>query len=423
VRSEAAGPESESPVDAIHPDRSSDASPSAYERELSTQMETGLGACGAAVANLAATRITPSVAELSDDDSRLDALMEQLGDLEPIPISGIRRSSETTPQRRRRWLIIDDSTDVRRSLALSLNGLGYEAIQARNGMEGLKEMQQSLFDGVFCDFAMPVMEGTECVSQFREWETVNRPWDRQLIIGISEHPHLNNKGQGLKAGMDMFYPKPITANTLVNIHAIQDVALRMVKLDDWHRKMLQANIGSGGSSASEGPQSTRLGGLSATLPPPFSGPAATMTLSPETLDRVTQPPTCLIAACVRMMQPDPFPNLLESKGWKVIIINNGVDCLKLLQVRNWDAVLVDDDLPQLAGVACITTFRHWEAMSRTTSIQKNVFLVCAGHAPSPLDGRAVNQPPNGFNGVLPRPVPLQDFEYLLISDFERGGSA
>jgi CheY-like chemotaxis protein len=262
-----------------------------------------------------------------------------------------------------------------------------------------------------------------CVSQFREWETVNRPWDRQLIIGISEHPRLNNKGQGLKAGMDMFYPKPITANTLVNIQAIQDVALRMVKLDDWHRKMMQANIGSGDLSASGDPQSTRLGGLAASLLPPFSELAATMTLSTETLERVTQPPTCLIAACVRMMQPDPFPNLLESKGWKVIIINNGVDCLKLLQVRNWDAVLVDDDLPQLSGIACITTFRHWEAKSRTTSIQKNLFLVCDGHVPSPLDGRAVNQPPNGFNGVLRRPVPLQDFEYRLISDFERRGSA
>jgi CheY-like chemotaxis protein len=346
--------------------------------------------------------------------------MEQLGDLEPIPISGIRRSSEATPQRRRRWLVIDDSTDVRRSLVFSLNGLGYEAIQATNGMEGLKEMQQSLFDGVFCDFAMPIMDGLSCVSKFREWEMVNRPWDRQLIIGISEHPHLNNKGQGLKTGMDMFYPKPITANTLVNIQAIQDVASRMVKLDDWHRKMLQANVGSGESSAREGPL---LGGLAATLPPPFAEHAATMTLSAETLERVTQPPTCLIAACVRMMEPDPFPNLLESKGWKVIIINNGVDCFKLLQVRNWDAVLVDDDLPQLDGVACITTFRHWEAKSRTTSIQKNVFLVCAGHVPSPLDARAVTQPPNGFNGVLRRPVPLQDFEYLLISDFDRGGSS
>jgi hypothetical protein len=172
VRAEQPGLESGCPVDAVPPERSSGTSPSLYERELSALVETGLGfqsgqlcrpagGCGAAVANLAATRITPSVAELSDDDSRLDALMEQLGDLEPIPISGIRRSSDTTPQRRRRWLIIDDSTDVRRSLVLSLNGFGYDAIQATNGMEGLKEMQQSLFDGVFCDFAMPILVGTE----------------------------------------------------------------------------------------------------------------------------------------------------------------------------------------------------------------------------------------------------------------------
>jgi CheY-like chemotaxis protein len=71
-----------------------------------------------------------------------------------------------------------------------------------------------------------------------------------------------------------------------------------------------------------------------------------------------------------MAPPDLFPQLLEAKGWKVATVNDGPDCQKL-QVRMGDAVLIDDDLPKIAGVACISAFRQWEAHHRG-SIQKSV---------------------------------------------------
>jgi CheY-like chemotaxis protein len=103
----------------------------------------------------------------------------------------------------------------------------------------------------------------------------------------------------------------------------------------------------------------------------------------------------------------------------VITVNDGPDCLKLLQVRMWDAVLIDDDLPKIAGVACISAFRQWEAHNRG-SIQKSVFLVCDGNVPSPSDKSSVVQPPNGCNGVLRRPIPVEDFEYLLQANTLNG---
>jgi two-component system response regulator VanR len=47
-----------------------------------------------------------------------------------------------------------------------LEKLGYEVSQAANGMEGLKELQGSLFDLTLCDFlVMPVMDGLDCVQK------------------------------------------------------------------------------------------------------------------------------------------------------------------------------------------------------------------------------------------------------------------
>ena len=107
--------------------------------------------------------------------------------------------------RERRALVIDDSSVVRKSLAMALKRkLGYSVSLAVDGLDGLNKLRETPFDLCLCDFLMPVMDGMDCVKQFREWEKENRPWDRQLIIGISAHASANDGGRGIKAGMDDF---------------------------------------------------------------------------------------------------------------------------------------------------------------------------------------------------------------------------
>ncbi len=61
--------------------------------------------------------------------------------------------------RKKRALVIEDSMVVRKTLLTRvLSKLGFEAAQAFDGMEGLKELQCSLFDVVLCDFLMPMMD-------------------------------------------------------------------------------------------------------------------------------------------------------------------------------------------------------------------------------------------------------------------------
>ena len=94
----------------------------------------------------------------------------------------LKEESDTkkTGVRKRKALVIDDSSTIRKVIERVLVRLGFEVSQAENGMEGLNEMKGSLFDVVFCDFLMPIMDGLDCVKQYREWEKKHRPWFQQV---------------------------------------------------------------------------------------------------------------------------------------------------------------------------------------------------------------------------------------------------
>ena len=77
-------------------------------------------------------------------------------------------------------LIIDDSLTIRKTIDRALSNLGFQVSQAENGMTGLQCMKRKTFDIVFCDFLMPVMDGLDCVKQFRRWEKDHRTRFRQV---------------------------------------------------------------------------------------------------------------------------------------------------------------------------------------------------------------------------------------------------
>ncbi|MEM9009034.1 MAG: response regulator, partial [Cyanobacteria bacterium P01_F01_bin.86] len=65
-------------------------------------------------------------------------------------------------------LIIDDSSALRRTLALSLQKAGYRVMQAKDGREALDYLQQGhKIQLIVCDIEMPRMNGFEFLSQRR----------------------------------------------------------------------------------------------------------------------------------------------------------------------------------------------------------------------------------------------------------------
>ncbi len=65
-------------------------------------------------------------------------------------------------------LIIDDSLTTRQSLSTTLKQSGYRVLQAKNGLEGLQQLQKhSNIQVVICDLEMPKMNGFEFLSRCR----------------------------------------------------------------------------------------------------------------------------------------------------------------------------------------------------------------------------------------------------------------
>jgi chemotaxis family two-component system sensor histidine kinase/response regulator PixL len=70
-------------------------------------------------------------------------------------------------------LIVDDSTTLRRTLELSLEKVGYRVLQARDGREALKQLEEnSNVQLVICDVEMPNMNGFEFLAQRRRNSTI-----------------------------------------------------------------------------------------------------------------------------------------------------------------------------------------------------------------------------------------------------------
>jgi hypothetical protein len=60
----------------------------------------------------------------------------------------------------------------------------------------------------------------------------------------------------------------------------------------------------------------------------------------------------------------------ETIGWKIVAVRDKDSALGLLKMRDWDAILVNDELD---SSRCIVIFREWEKTHRVNR-QKNVIL-------------------------------------------------
>ncbi|WP_066962021.1 response regulator [Rhizorhabdus dicambivorans] len=103
--------------------------------------------------------------------------------------------------RRLSVLVVEDEEDVRQSAVFALEEFGYEALQARDGREGLALLEaRPDIDLLFTDVRMPGdIDGVELAF------TVRSRWPAVAIIIVSGF--LDLRGSRLPAGA-AFLPKP-----------------------------------------------------------------------------------------------------------------------------------------------------------------------------------------------------------------------
>ncbi|MBE9129116.1 MULTISPECIES: hybrid sensor histidine kinase/response regulator [unclassified Coleofasciculus] len=112
---------------------------------------------------------------------------------------------------KRKILVVDDKRENRAVLSGILTPLGFEVIEATNGLDGLNKAHEFKPDIIFVDLVMPVMDGFETTRRLRSSPDLADV----VTIAISASVFEFDRQQSLEVGCDDFLPKPIRETDLL----------------------------------------------------------------------------------------------------------------------------------------------------------------------------------------------------------------
>jgi len=106
-------------------------------------------------------------------------------------------------------LLADDDDAIRSGLAAALQRAGFRTVEARNGLEALKLVEQHTPDVIALDILMPQLDGRETVRRLRQANI----WTP--IIMLTQISATGEKIVSLEEGADDFLNKPFDSYELV----------------------------------------------------------------------------------------------------------------------------------------------------------------------------------------------------------------
>jgi two-component system nitrogen regulation response regulator NtrX len=106
-------------------------------------------------------------------------------------------------------LIIDDEKSIRNTLKEILEYEKFEVVEAAEGSEALKLVEENDFEAILCDIKMPRMDGIEVLEKILQMKP-----DIPVIM-ISGHGNIDNAVEAIKKGAFDFISKPLDLNRLL----------------------------------------------------------------------------------------------------------------------------------------------------------------------------------------------------------------
>jgi len=113
-----------------------------------------------------------------------------------------------------RVLVVDDETEIRKSLRLILTKAGFDVVEAEDGEQGVVAVRRSDRDAmpvdvIICDLHMPKMNGTETIAYFHS------QFPSVPVIVLTGEPDLRNAGRfKSEQGVIEYLVKPVQPEQL-----------------------------------------------------------------------------------------------------------------------------------------------------------------------------------------------------------------
>lgn len=109
-------------------------------------------------------------------------------------------------------LAVDDSASMRKMVSFTLQGAGYEVVEACDGQEALDKAKQNQVDLVLSDVNMPVMDGIALIKQLRTLPN----YKFTPILMLTTESAADKKTEGKAAGATGWIVKPFNPDQLLN---------------------------------------------------------------------------------------------------------------------------------------------------------------------------------------------------------------
>ena len=112
-----------------------------------------------------------------------------------------------------RVLIVDDNATIRSLSRKVVQDIGFEAVEATDGQEGLEVAQAQKFQLILTDINMPRMSGIEMVTKIRALDD----YKRIPILFITTESGKKIMQQGKEAGANGWLVKPFQREKLLDL--------------------------------------------------------------------------------------------------------------------------------------------------------------------------------------------------------------
>jgi two-component system chemotaxis response regulator CheY len=109
-----------------------------------------------------------------------------------------------------RFLVVDDSSTMRRIITNTLNKIGqHDVIEASNGREGLEKLATTDVDLIITDWNMPEMNGIDFIRALRASATLKET----PVLMVTTNAAKDDIVEALRAGVNSYIVKPFSPDT------------------------------------------------------------------------------------------------------------------------------------------------------------------------------------------------------------------
>ena len=118
---------------------------------------------------------------------------------------------DTSSEKRKHVLIVDDEPAVRRTVRVVLESAGYDCAESENGADAIKWLDQHHTDVIIADYQMPVMSGLKLLEHVTT--TLNGKTPKVIMLSGVIQP--KDKAKALELGAFCIIDKPCNFRELV----------------------------------------------------------------------------------------------------------------------------------------------------------------------------------------------------------------